>query len=347
MASLTFQNGSYRDMVSSTDDIQVGTFLSATITGATDYAILMNKGPGYNISIYGRDLSYSNQGQLIGGIVDSISIANGFQVTQISNLGISGVQVWDWLVRDATEEAMQTMFGGADRFQGSQYKDLIRGYGGDDLILGYEGSDSLFGGAGNDTIQATVQGAADYSSEFLRGEQGNDSIVGGSGFDDIHGNEGDDTALGGDLGDWVVGGQGNDLLVGGAHGDIVYGNLGDDTLFGDHVSGAKEDWGDWVRGGQGNDSISAGGGNDLIWGDRGDDTISGGSGADTFHFFAGAGIDRILDFKASEGDKVVLDFSPAYTVRQDGTNTVIDLGNGDQMVLVDVSLTSLPVGWIS
>jgi serralysin len=79
-------------------------------------------------------------------------------------------------------------------------------------------------------------------------------------------------------------------------------------------------------------------------GDRGNDTVSGGAGADTFHIFSGAGIDRIIDFNRAEGDRVFV--LGAYTVSQVGSDVVIDLGSGTQMILVGVQQTSLTGDWI-
>lgn len=183
------------------------------------------------------------------------------------------------------------------------------------------------------------------SSNFIRGGAGNDVIEVGStlstpqGINDLHGNTGDDTIIGGRGGDWVVGGQGNDYLSGGGDADVVYGNLGDDTCLGG-------DGADWIRGGQGNDSLEGWVGDDFMAGDRGDDTIIGGLGADTFHTFSGAGIDRILDFNAAEGDRVNVLAGTAYTLRQEGGDAIVDMGNGDQVVLVGVQLSSLPAHWI-
>ena len=190
--------------------------------------------------------------------------------------------------------------------------------------------------SGNDTITGssdanTINGGA--GTNQIRGAEGNDSIQGGNSFDDINGNQGNDTINGGDGDDWVVGGKDNDLLFGENGADIVYGNMGDDTCSGG-------DGADWVRGGQGSDSVSGGTGNDWIWGDRGNDTISGGSGADDIHFAIGMGIDRVLDFNVSEGDRLLLDGGPSYTIRLIGSDTVIDLGDGDQITLVGVSLNA-------
>jgi Ca2+-binding RTX toxin-like protein len=202
------------------------------------------------------------------------------------------------------------------------------------VLSGTPNADTLLGGAGDDTISGGSGGA-----NYLRGNAGDDTISGGLDFDDINGNQGNDTAHGNAGDDWVVGGKDNDLLFGDAGGDIVWGNLGNDTCDGG-------DGADQVRGGQGDDSVSGGAGNDYVSGDRGSDTVSGGAGADLFHTFSGAGLDKVLDFHLAEGDRVMLDPGTTYTLSQVGADTVIDMGNGDQMILVGVTLSTLTPGWI-
>jgi serralysin len=215
--------------------------------------------------------------------------------------------------------------------QGTDIENARSGPGAD-TVNGNALANGVFGGAGDDSLAGA--GGQDY----LRGEAGDDRMVGGAGFDDINGNMGDDTASGGLDGDWVVGGQDGDLLYGEDGDDIVYGNLGADT--GDGGAGR-----DIVRGGQGDDSMAGGAGDDFVSGDRGADTVSGGAGADLFNTFSGAGVDRVLDFSAAEGDRVRVE-GAAYAVRQSGADTVVDLGNGDMMILVGVDSTSLSGGWI-
>lgn len=207
-----------------------------------------------------------------------------------------------------------------------------------------EGDDDLAGrsivaGGGNDTVTGTIW------DDFQRGGAGNDLLFGEAGFDDMHGNMGDDTLYGGLGYDWVVGGQGNDLLNGDGpnvfslSGDLIFGNMGDDTLVGSYGD-------DLLRGGQNNDSLQGGDGADFLSGDRGDDTLSGGSGRDIFHTFAGAGVDRVLDFSVAEGDQVKFEQAGTpYVLRQVGADTVIEL-EGTQMILVGVDASTLPVGWL-
>jgi Ca2+-binding RTX toxin-like protein len=194
-------------------------------------------------------------------------------------------------------------------------------------------------GLDGDIHRLTPGATAGDGLDYLRGEEGNDQIFGGFGFDDVHGNMGDDTVSGGTGNDWVVGGKDNDNLTGDDGDDIVYGNLGDDTC--DGGAGA-----DIVRGGQANDILRGGDGADFLSGDRGDDTITGGAGADTFSSFGDAGLDRVLDFNRAEGDRVRLDAGSAYTVSQQGGDTVVEITGGARVVLVGVSMATLTGEWI-
>ena len=203
----------------------------------------------------------------------------------------------------------------------------------DDTLAGTAGGDTLSGGAGDDVISDPS------GSNYLRGDEGDDSISGGSGFDDINGNMGNDTIHGNGGDDYSVGGKNDDLLFGDDGNDIVWGNLGNDTCDGGNGN-------DQCRGGQGDDSLSGGAGDDFISGDRGADTESGGTGADIFHTFSGAGVDKVLDFNLAEGDRVMVDPGTAFSVSQVGADTVIDMGAGDQMILVGVQMSTLTGSWI-
>jgi Ca2+-binding RTX toxin-like protein len=328
------------------DGSDMGTFQESSLQGATGtfsstLEHLSFGGGTAEMFIRGAGLTYNASGILIGGTVSGVEITSpaghfvlagahtdgavlgqAFQSND-ANLSISTLLSGDDVitVRGTTAPATDTSFTGM-------------GYGGNDLLVGGGGMSSLFGGDGNDTVQA---GSAAQS--YLRGDNGDDSLSGGVGFDDINGNQGNDTVHGNGGDDYSVGGKGDDLLFGDAGDDIVWGNLGNDTCNGG-------DGNDQVRGGQGDDSLSGGAGNDFISGDRGNDTESGGAGADIFHTSSGAGIDRVLDFNLSEGDRVQLDPGTVFSVSQVGADTVINMGNGDQMILVGVSMSTLTGAWI-
>ena len=206
--------------------------------------------------------------------------------------------------------------------------------GADGLVTGMTPTDYVAGGMSHNggSINSTLIGGA--ASDTMRGNDGNDTLSGGGAYDVLTGDNGNDTMSGGAGGDFMSGGANNDLMRGDDGNDIVYGNAGQDTIDG----GAGNDT---LRGGLDADTISGGLGNDWIAGDKGADTISGGGGADTFHFFTGGGVDRITDFSSASGDRVQLDSGAAYTLKFVGADTVVDMGNGDQVILVGVGQSAL------
>jgi Ca2+-binding RTX toxin-like protein len=149
---------------------------------------------------------------------------------------------------------------------------------------------------------------------------------------------GADVISGGALNDIISAFGGADSVSAGAGTDIMNGNVGDDTI-------SAGDGDDIVRGGKDNDNLSGGAGSDFLAGDRGSDTLAGGAGADIFHTFSGAGLDRVTDFSRAEGDRVFV-LGTSYSVNQVGSDVVVDLGGGDQMVLVGVQQSTLTTGWI-
>ena len=207
---------------------------------------------------------------------------------------------------------------------------------GADLLAGRSGGDSIDGLAGNDTIIGSG------GQNVLHGGDGDDSIVGGSGFNQVNGNKGADTVVGhSTVGDWLLGGQGDDSIMAAASSghNIINGNIGTDTIQG---SGG----GDSLRGGQGDDVITGGSGGDWLSGDMGHDTLTGGAGADIFHVAATNTLTVITDFSYAQGDRLLLDAGSTYAVGPSGSDTLITLGSGTQVILQNVPSSSLPAGAI-
>jgi len=127
----------------------------------------------------------------------------------------------------------------------------------------------------------------------ITGTAGNDTLNGGAGADIILGLAGDDI---------LKGNGGNDELQGDGGKDKLYGLDGDDTLYGgDDI--------DQLLGGNGNDALHGDAGDDIMIGGLGKDTLTGGTGKDIFSYSltsesAVGAADRILDFNASQGDKL-------------------------------------------
>ncbi len=338
-------SGAFGTITGNMDVFVVHDLLFADLAIATSTNLVL-AGSIAKLQLSGTHFTYTD-GHLTGGNLFTFDYQGtaGPGAAGHMSLGFSNLPVppfYDWIIDGDTGAMFNTLLGGSDNLSGSAGSDVIRAFAGDDVIYGGGGVDSLYGGAGNDTVAAGLPpggGPATTDQTYLRGDDGDDSVQGGAGFDDINGNQGNDTISGGLGDDWVVGGKDNDVQFGDQGNDIVWGNLGNDTLEGG-------DGNDQVRGGQGDDSIEGGAGNDYISGDRGTDTETGGTGADIFHSFSGAGLDYVYDFSAAQGDRVMLDPGTAYSVSQDGANVVVDMGNGDKLILVAVQLSALPAGWI-
>ena len=144
-------------------------------------------------------------------------------------------------------------------------------------------------------------------------------------------------------------GAGNDTFTGVAGADSISGSAGSDRLDGsggnDTIAGG--DGNDTLLGGLGSDSLSGGVGNDSLQGGVGADTLSGGGGADMFHGYVGSGIDRITDFSLAEGDHIALNAGTGYRILHSGSDTIVDMFNGQQMVLVGVNMTAPDASWIT
>jgi Ca2+-binding RTX toxin-like protein len=319
------------DWLSQIENVRGGKF--ADLIVGTAYANRLEGGDGAD-TLAGGDSSDTLEGgggdDVVSGDAGDDSL-NGGAGSDIASYGAAKAAV---TVDLSITGPQNTQGDGSDSLVsiegiiGSQFDDTLKGDAQANSLSGGGGADFIDGGDGDDTL------AGESGDDVVWGGLGRDYAIGGAGFDQINGNVGNDTAHGGEGGDWVVGGKDEDLLYGDAGDDVVYGNLGDDTCYGG-------DGADWVRGGQGDDVIDGGNGNDWMAGDRGNDTVTGGAGADKFYFFAGAAIDRVTDFSSAAGDRVLLDVGQAYTVKYSTEGTVIDLGNGDQMILVGVTQASL------
>lgn len=244
----------------------------------------------------------------------------------------------DQLYGDAGND---TVWGGSghDSIIGGDGADSIFGNTGNDNLNGQTGADVMYGGSGNDFLW----GGGGADSDTLHGDSGNDTLRGVGGNDALHGGTGNDNLQGDDGNDSLYGGEGNDTSTGGQGSDLLLGGAGNDRLHGDNGN-------DFLHGEGGNDTIVGGNGDDRINGNSGDDRLNGNAGADTFIFHGGSGDDRIADFDPNEGDKIDLSGLSHITDAQDfidnnitdtGTGLLLDLGNGNSVILENVASVSL------
>ncbi|MBL0372843.1 hypothetical protein JJB09_12465 [Rhizobium sp. KVB221] len=78
---------------------------------------------------------------------------------------------------------------------------------------------------------------------------------------------------------------------------------------------------------------------DIIYGAGGNDRLTGGKGEDWFLFGHGDGRDVVTDFDAVGGtgkQDFVRQFSNDFHMRRSGEDTIVDFGNGDTLILLDV-----------
>jgi Ca2+-binding RTX toxin-like protein len=221
-------------------------------------------------------------------------------------------------------------------YTGSVLDNIVQGGSAADDIDGGLGNDILAGGGGSDRLVGNV------GNDFISGEAGNDQLFGGVGDDGLDGGIGDDQ-LAGEIGnDALNGGDGNDALSGGQGDDLLLGGDGRDLINGD----------------QGRDNLFGGAGDDQLFGGESDDVLNGGAGNDTFVFDNANGFDIVTDFgDGTVGNEDVLLFTGSVFTNaaqvlaassqvigeSDGlSNDVrIDLGNGNQVVLLNTAFSSL------
>ncbi len=238
---------------------------------------------------------------------------------------------FDNIIGTASLDSVENLRGGAgdDVLIAGGETNRLFGMGGNDIITGSDGGDFLAGGSGDDIISGGL------ARDFIFGGLGDDQIFGGEGSDVLRGNEGEDTIDGGGGNDSIVSGDENDTVDGGAGNDLILAGQGDDILFG---GGDVDD----IRGGRGHDEINGGAGNDRLQGNEGNDI---------FIFEAGTGRDRIVDFNKNGDDAIDLtdfgfvEFSDvADAIRSSGNHVIIDLKNGDEIVLLNTDIADIDDG---
>lgn len=184
-------------------------------------------------------------------------------------------------------------------------------------LVGTRRNDNITGTAGDDVINA--RGGNDQ----VRAGNGNDVVNGGGGRDTLRGERGRDKLRGGGGNDILIGGLGNDILNGGPGRDSLYGNAGNDRYV--------------INAGGGRDTIS-----DFGVGQTTSSPANEGSPANVVN----QGNDIIKINKA--GFASFDDIAPLIKNRRtvNGNRTIIDLGDGDKIILTTSFTNDLPGDFI-
>jgi Ca2+-binding RTX toxin-like protein len=262
--------------------------------------------------------------------------------------------------------------GGNDVLDGGvDGRDSLFGEAGDDLLQGGTGIDYLVGGIGNDRLEGglhadalygedgddLLEGGTSFDTDILVGGAGNDTLNGVSGqpnpdYDLMDGGSGDDiyyVDTGADLTFEAVGGGVDtvyaNVIVPNA-GVYLYANIENLVLQGTTAFGVGNELnnsllgsgsGNWLLGGAGDDNLNGMGGNDVLFGEGGNDVFAfvGSNGADVIGDFM-RGQDRI---DLSAYGRTFAQWQAGFV--QVGNNGAIDLGNGNLIVLLGVTMSQL------
>ncbi|APZ98184.1 hypothetical protein BWQ93_06615 [Sphingopyxis sp. QXT-31] len=270
------------------------------------------------------------------------------------------------------DEGNDSLFGedGDDRIEGGYGVDYIVGGSGNDFLRGGSGADAVYGGDGDDELIADREYIRDPITGANRPLDHRDFVtdilVGGAGNDILRGNSG--------LGDYdrMDGGSGNDAYYVDTPADLTFeaANGGTDTVYanidgagyylyahtenlvleGNTPFGVGNELDNRLTGNAIGNYLLGGAGNDMLNGKAGNDVLFGEGGADSFVFERGTGGDVIGDF-ARGTDKIDLSafgFANFAAVQagfsQVGVNGAINLGNGDFVVLHNVTMSQLTQG---
>jgi Ca2+-binding RTX toxin-like protein len=175
---------------------------------------------------------------------------------------------------------------------------VIEAGAGDDMVANISlGNNTLRGGSGNDfllNVGGYTPGTQKANHQLIGGD-GNDTLVNiAAGNSTLSGGAGDDFILNYGIGkNTLTGGNGNDILINLINESSQNGDAGNDIL----VGAGKADT---LTGGIGNDTLVGGGGADQF-------VMSYRLAAGSTTTYISSGIDTLLDFSATAGDKIRID----------------------------------------
>lgn len=320
----------YMDGGSGSDIFYVDTYSDDGFAGNDDQVIELAGG--------GSDLVYASVSYRLAAEVEKLTLIGAAAINgtgnELANV-ITGNDAVNMLSGGLGNDILYGM-GGNDTLDGGADNDTLFGGDGADVLVGGQGDDYLDGGTDID-VMTGGDGNDTYVVDSWSddGSAANDDQVielAGGGIDQVNASisytldaeieklnltgTGNIDGTGNDLANTITGNSGNNSLRGGLGDDVMLGNSGDDRLYGedgkDSLDGGSGN--DLLDGGAAGDTLKGGAGNDILIGGTGKDTLTGGADADIFIFNAGdttynaASCDRIADFRASESDRIDVDF---------------------------------------
>jgi Ca2+-binding RTX toxin-like protein len=314
------------------------------------------------------DLVFEAAGQ---GTDTVISSASFYLYAHVENLTLTGSAAFgvgnelDNLLTGNDQENLLIGWDGNDTLSGGAARDALFGVNGNDILRGDAGIDYIVAGLGNDSVYGgadadeaygqegddLIFGGDDFATDILVGGEGNDTLDGGPAWDLMYGGPGNDTYYVSQQVDWTFEqpGEGADTVIADSpNGYYLYDNVENLTLVGTTPFGVGNalanlilgnSTGNVLLGGAGNDTLDGGAGLDILWGQ---------DGADTFRISKGTGVDIIADFQVGT-DKLGLTSDIGVSTFADlksrmfqvGSDIALYLPNGDQVILLGVSTSSI------
>jgi Ca2+-binding RTX toxin-like protein len=329
----------------------------------------LSGGPGHDtyLTDIQADLVFENPGE---GTDTVLSSASYYLYPHVENLTLSGSAFFgvgneldNTLIGNSSENLLIGGTG-ADTLRGGEARDALFGESGTDALYGEAGIDYLVAGTGNDTVDGgpdadeiygqegndSLLGGSDFATDILVGGEGNDTIDGGPAWDQMYGGPGDDTFIVSQQVDWVFEqpGEGTDAVIADSpNGYYLYANVENLSLIGTTPFGVGNELANLIMGNASANVLLGGAGNDTLDGGAEQDLLWGQDGADTFRFTKGTGTDIVADFQAGT-DKLDVRAYGFTTLAQAkarmvqvGGDVAFDLGGGDSVILIGVSLASL------
>lgn len=325
-----------------------------------------NTGGQINILRFGDGISVDNIILGLGSL--KLDLGNG-DVIHIENFNAndaansSAIQNFE-LADGTTLTAQQLVTTLGFDLNGTTGNDTITGTNVTDRITGGAGNDTLIGGAGSDTYIYNLGDGADTIGDSSGGyydpaqgilvNLGSNTLSFGAGITSGMLAPSTDNTSGNVTLDF---GNGNSVAIGRLDNLAIQTlqftdgtALGMSELLAQHPSS--------IIGTGAADTLTGTNYNDVVQGKAGNDTLKGGTGSDTYIFDIGDGADTIVDSTGSYFDPLrgnmdlgsnTLSFGAGITanmvrVRHVGNDCVLDLGNGDSIV-VGQNIVGSDVNW--
>jgi serralysin len=134
------------------DQLDVGLLFTGTVAVASATHIqILTDGP-QSTDFFGNFL-FDALGNLAGGTLNEIrDTVAGNLLYDVSGFSVSATAFAHWVATDDNASAKTAILAGDDTATGTQFDDLLRGYGGNDTFIASAGFDTLDGGSGLNTV---------------------------------------------------------------------------------------------------------------------------------------------------------------------------------------------------